>query len=472
MARGSRRCTPSRRTEGSGASRRARSRASDGNLYGTTYEGGAHSSGTIFTIDITTLELTTLHELRPFRRRLFDRRPDSGRRTETSTARRPGRRPWRRHDLSDRHRRRAADDPPRASMTSDGAHPAGALGPGRQRQALRNRHSGAAPAARERSSRSTPRARRLRDAPQLRCSRTARRPRRASSWEPTGNSTGRQKSRARSSRGTVFRLDTDGNSFVAVHAFSGQDGGFPWAALLEAERRQALRHDRRHGEPAPASTGRSSGSSPTDPCSRRCRLSALRRQGSLRGASRSRRSGTPGTVYGTTSEGGARGFGDHLRRRERRFDVRRASRASPTSDGSATLCALARGRRWNPVGTTFSGGGSGHGTVFKLDPTGHDADDAARLHGHGRRRREPGKRRHPRGRDGFLYGTTESGGANANFGAVFRIGTDGNDYATVHSFDGSDGQMPTGAPHRRRRTGASTARPTWAAPTAVGTIYR
>ncbi|HUG72950.1 MAG TPA: choice-of-anchor tandem repeat GloVer-containing protein [Steroidobacteraceae bacterium] len=48
------------------------------------------------------------------------------------------------------------------------------------------------------------------------------------------------------------------------------------------------------------------------------------------------------------------------------------------------------------------------------------------------------------GPDGYLYGTTHLGGTH-NKGTVYRIATDGSDYAVIHHFNGSDGENPQGA---------------------------
>jgi uncharacterized repeat protein (TIGR03803 family) len=45
------------------------------------------------------------------------------------------------------------------------------------------------------------------------------------------------------------------------------------------------------------------------------------------------------------------------------------------------------------------------------------------------------------GRDGFLYGTTPSGGAQ-NGGSVFKIGTNGTGFILLYSFSGADGTSP------------------------------
>src|SRR6185437_16610667 len=46
--------------------------------------------------------------------------------------------------------------------------------------------------------------------------------------------------------------------------------------------------------------------------------------------------------------------------------------------------------------------------------------------------------------DGILYGSTWYAGANGNFGTIFKI-TTGGTLTTLHSFNGTDGEAPSGA---------------------------
>ncbi|MBI5446233.1 MAG: hypothetical protein HY900_34090 [Deltaproteobacteria bacterium] len=97
----------------------------------------------------------------------------------------------------------------------------------------------------------------------------------------------------------------------------------------------------------------------------------------------------------------------------------------------------------NLYGTTIGGGASDRGIVFtiKTDSTGfavlHEfAGGVAEGWG-------------PLGRlvleGGFLYGTTQGGGASGN-GTIFKVQTDGTLFATLHSFAGgpADGESPAG----------------------------
>jgi uncharacterized repeat protein (TIGR03803 family) len=126
------------------------------------------------------------------------------------------------------------------------------------------------------------------------------------------------------------------------------------------------------------------------------------------------------------------------------------------NDGGASPAAgLVQGTDGNFYGTTYSGGadqacnGGGCGTVFKITPGGtltalhsfDGTDGSFPLTGL------------IQGTDGNLYGTTQYGGANSctNFdgtvfscGTIFKITPSGT-LTTLHSFDGTDGDLPEGA---------------------------
>jgi uncharacterized repeat protein (TIGR03803 family) len=93
-------------------------------------------------------------------------------------------------------------------------------------------------------------------------------------------------------------------------------------------------------------------------------------------------------------------------------------------------------------GVTQEGGANGVGTVFKINTDGssfgvlHTFSDSSSdgKYGGGT----------PQISGGRLYGMTVQGGANG-LGTVYSMGMDGSDFQVVHSFDGSDGQIPFGA---------------------------
>ena len=106
------------------------------------------------------------------------------------------------------------------------------------------------------------------------------------------------------------------------------------------------------------------------------------------------------------------------------------------TNGANPHAALVQGSDGNLYGTTYSGGASNYGTVFRVGTNGalttlvsfantNGANPHAGL---------------VQGTDGYFYGTTLSGGAS-NYGTVFRIGTNGA-FATLVSFTSINGARP------------------------------
>src|SRR6266571_494872 len=163
--------------------------------------------------------------------------------------------------------------------------------------------------------------------------------------------------------GTVFRITTNG-ALSILHAFSGgNDGGTPKAGLIQA---------------------------------------------------------ADGNLYGTTYSGGASGGGTVFRT-TLGGGLTTLHAFTSGSDGGNPFAGLAQATDGNFYGTTFSGGGSGDGTVFKMLPNGmlttlhsfSGADGSQPLGGL------------VQGNDGNLYGITRRGGAGPYDGTVFKITTTG-----------------------------------------------
>lgn len=182
--------------------------------------------------------------------------------------------------------------------------------------------------------------------------------------------------------GTVFKLGTNGNSFAVLHHFrpDGGDGQNPQAAL---------------------------------------------------------RLGADGWLYGTTLNGGS-GLGTVFRLSpdgsgytiQHRFQTAGA-------DGQNPYAALVQDDAGTLYGTTFAGGGSAAGAIYKLNPDGSGYSLLLALSSSG------GTGQNPyasllRGQDGSYYGTAYAGGALAG-GAVFQLSADGGNYTVLHSFSSLDG---------------------------------
>jgi uncharacterized repeat protein (TIGR03803 family) len=193
------------------------------------------------------------------------------------------------------------------------------------------------------------------------------------SWGPSGY-------------GTVFKITTNG-ALTSLYSFtSGNDGGQPYAGLVQ---------------------------------------------------------GSDGYFYGTTVEGGPNGSGTVFKISTNgvlttlySFGTVTDAHGNPL-DGAAPTAALVQGSDGYFYGTTEGGGPNGCGTVFKISTNGAltslhfftVTNDGANLNGL------------VQGSDGNFYGTTGAGGTNG-CGTVFKISTNGV-LTTLYAFTGgNDGRYP------------------------------
>jgi uncharacterized repeat protein (TIGR03803 family) len=188
--------------------------------------------------------------------------------------------------------------------------------------------------------------------------------------------------------GTVFKLNTSGRYKVLYSFTGGQDGGDPYGGLI----RDAA-----------------------------------------------------GNFYGTTVKGGAFNLGTVIKlNASGKFKVLYSFAGG--ADGAFPYASLIRDAAGNLYGTTTQGGASGYGTVFKLDPTGSET----LLHSFtGEDGRDPNAGL-IRDAAGNLYGTTTLGGnlgcgGGYGCGTVFKLDASGIE-TVLHSFSGGqDGEEPTHA---------------------------
>jgi uncharacterized repeat protein (TIGR03803 family) len=196
-----------------------------------------------------------------------------------------------------------------------------------------------------------------------------------------GNVYGTASDGGASGDGVVFKIDTSGQETVLYSFTGGSDGGFPYGSII--------------GDSA-------------------------------------------GNLYGTTNGGGASGAGVV-------FKVDLSGREtvlysfSGGADGGYPLAGLIRDPAGNLYGTTNGGGASGAGVVFKVDLSGSETV----LHSFtgGADGGYPLWVVLARDSAGDLYGTTSSGGT-ANAGVVFKVDSSGHE-SVLHSFTGgADGGSP------------------------------
>jgi uncharacterized repeat protein (TIGR03803 family) len=176
--------------------------------------------------------------------------------------------------------------------------------------------------------------------------------------------------------GTVFKVDPTGKETVLYSFTGGSDGGYPWAGLVRDAK------------------------------------------GNLYGT----------TLFGTVFKVDPTGT----------LTVLYTFTGPP--DGLGPQAGLIRDSAGNLYGTTYGGGTGGYGTVFKINPQGQETVLYSFTGGvdGGRPRRSS----LVRDSTGNLYGTTWLGGSS-DFGVVFKLDTTGTE-TVLHSFSGSDGKIPYG----------------------------
>jgi uncharacterized repeat protein (TIGR03803 family) len=186
--------------------------------------------------------------------------------------------------------------------------------------------------------------------------------------------------------GTVFALDTSGTGFTNLHSFNGDDGYGPDCTLALAG----------------------------------------------------------GQLYGTTESGGDSSYGTIFRINPDGSGFTNLFQFGDTN-GASPYGALAVGGGFI-YGTTSSGGVVEEGIVFRLATNGSgftNLHEFALLHGS----YDPEDGEEPMAglllSGATLFGTTSNGGTNG-YGTVFRLNTDGTQYAIVHDFNDIDGEEPAG----------------------------
>ena len=155
-----------------------------------------------------------------------------------------------------------------------------------------------------------------------------------------------------------------------------------------------------------------------------------------------------GVLYGATALGGTQSYGTVYKLTPPATICRTAlcpwnennlySFGSMSGDGLEGTSALLRDSQGNLYGTTNAGGGSGCGTVFKVDSRGNETalysftgpDGCAPFYG-----------ALIQDEAASLYGTTRDGGAN-NSGVVFKLDSGGHETVLYSLAGGVDGASP------------------------------
>src|SRR6516225_9960806 len=232
--------------------------------------------------------------------------------------------------------------------------------------------------------------------------------------------------------GTVFRLDTTGKEAVLYSFSGGPDGGYPYAGLIldaagnlygTADAGGAHNYGVVFEVPAGGAEGvlysfTGTGGDGADPLA-----------GLVRDAA--------GNLYGTTASGGASGLGTVFKVSAGGAETVLHS-FTGGSDGEYPYASVIRDAAGNLYGTTYAGGASGLGTVFKIDTQAHETVLYSFRGGADGEYPSAGLVRDAAGN---LYGTTNSGGSSGD-GIVFKISPAGKE-TVLHSFKGGkDGEYP------------------------------
>jgi uncharacterized repeat protein (TIGR03803 family) len=157
---------------------------------------------------------------------------------------------------------------------------------------------------------------------------------------------------------------------------------------------------------------------------------------------------TDGNFYGTTSFGGANNSGTVFKMTPSGALTTLYSFCSQSgcADGQEPIAGLVQGPDGNFYGTTYGNGATNPGTVFKITPRG----TLTTLHSFDGTDGQQPWAGLVQAANGDFYGTTRYGGDDAGClsgtafttcGTVFKITPRGT-FATLHSFDGTDGSFP------------------------------
>ena len=181
-----------------------------------------------------------------------------------------------------------------------------------------------------------------------------------------------------SGRGTVYRIDADG-TVTTLHAFTYTDGAYPYAGLIQAN---------------------------------------------------------DGFFYGTTYYGGPNSLGT-VYRLDAATGTLTTLHAFTYSDGAYPYGGVIQAKDGLFYGTTYQGGTSGYGTVYRMDTTGTVTTLHAFTFSDGA---YPFIASLIQASDESFYGTTYYGGPNYT-GTVYRMDATGT-LTTLHAFTSTDGAYP------------------------------
>lgn len=246
---------------------------------------------------------------------------------------------------------------------------------------------------------------------------------------PDGNFYGTTHDGGSNNLGTIFRMNTSG-ALTPLFSFSTTNGTAPQGGLLLG------RDGNFYGT---TSQGGSNFAGTVFRFSTNGTLTTLANFGGTNGGSPQCQlvAGADGNFYGTAPHQGANNFGTIFRITTN--GALSAVVAFNNTNGFFPEDGLTLGSDGNFYGTAVDGGSHAVGTVFSVTPGGllttlfsfNNTNGSNPLGGV------------VQGSDGTLYGTTGFGGTNLSFGTIFKLTTNGN-FATLFNFHFTDGTQPSG----------------------------
>lgn len=232
-------------------------------------------------------------------------------------------------------------------------------------------------------------------------------------------------------QGIVFKVNTDGSGYEALHHFgSSNDGQQPWAGLVEGQDGKlygAARNGGAHINGTAFRLNKDGGSYETLHHFNGGIDEGYRPEGTLIQSS-------DGALYGTTRLGGLANIGSV-------YKIQSDGSSFTTlhnflgcgGDGAESSSRLLAASDGYLYGTTLEGGAFEYGVIFKVRPDGSayqllhnfrpDADDGINPY-----------EGLTEDREGVLYGSTRFGGGSADAGTIFKLNRDGSGYQVIHRF--------------------------------------
>jgi uncharacterized repeat protein (TIGR03803 family) len=234
--------------------------------------------------------------------------------------------------------------------------------------------------------------------------------------------------------GTVFKMDSSG-AVTTLHSFAGSDGSYPQAELIDGSDGNFYGTTLSGGGPSNAlNQGTVFKITPSGTFTSLHSFARIDGTQPLAGLIK----GSDGNFYGTTNQGGTSSVGTVFKMDSSGNVTSLHSFAG--SDGSGPSAGLIQGSDGNFYGTTNGGGAEGDGTVFKMNISG-TLTSLTTLYSFTGGDGYLARGGLIQGSDGNFYGTTDVGGANGATGTIFKMDSSGT-LTTLHSFTGSDGVYP------------------------------